>query len=131
MTHLSPYTQVAVQAALQAGEIIKQGFGTTYEVLEKPGHQNYVTIFDHLSEKTIVDLIKASYPSHQFLTEESGWIQLESSDSAFTWIIDPLDGTTNFTRHIPLFTVSIALYYNQQALCGVIYQYRRKKRWGR
>jgi myo-inositol-1(or 4)-monophosphatase len=120
--HLSIYTQVAIQAALQAGEIILQGFGTTYEVIEKPGHQNYVTVFDHLSEKAIVDKIQANFPSHQILTEESGWISSPHSTPGFTWIIDPLDGTTNFTRQIPLFTVSIALYHEDQALCGVIYQ---------
>jgi len=120
--YLSTYTLVAIQSALQAGEIIRQGFGTQYEVNEKPGFQNYVTTYDHLSEASIISSLQTHFPSHHILAEEKGSVRSTTPHSPFTWIIDPIDGTTNFTRHIPLFTISIALYHHQEGICGVIYQ---------
>lgn len=116
----SELTLLAVHAALKAGELIRRGFGTTYTTTSKPGRQNYVTEFDHASEQCIIKLIKESYPSHGILAEESG-LTIGKKNSSITWIIDPLDGTTNFSRNIPLFVVSIAAYDAEGPLCGVIY----------
>lgn len=114
------YINVAIVAALSAGKIVKKGFGTSFEVHNKPGKQNYVTEFDRAAEAAIISIIKKAYPSHNFLAEESG--HEKNRDGDVTWIIDPLDGTTNFAHNIPLVAVSIAAYLDQEALCGVIYQ---------
>lgn len=114
-------TLTAIEAATQAGDILKRGFGTTYEITAKPGRQNFVTEYDKLSEASIISLIKERFPSHDFLAEESG-LSSERDEGNVLWVIDPLDGTTNFTHHIPLFTISIAAYHHGKGLCGVIFQ---------
>jgi len=117
----SPLTFTAIQAALNAGKILTKGFGTNYEVSTKPGRQNFVTEFDKASEACIISFIHDRYPTHHFLAEESGFSH-HSKEDAILWIIDPLDGTTNFARHIPIFTISIAAYYQNEGLCGIVYQ---------
>lgn len=117
---LSQLTLVAVQAALRAGEIIKKGFGTSYTVTAKPGRQNFVTEFDRKSEECIFSMIKQHFPSHGFLGEETGLT--EHHPQTILWIVDPLDGTSNFSRHIPLFSISIAASYLGETLCGIVYQ---------
>lgn len=112
---------VAIQAALQAGEILRRGYGTDYQVQSKPGRHNFVTDYDHAAEKAILETIKQHFPDHAILAEESGSAK-GATESSILWIIDPLDGTTNFTRHLPLFCVSIAVYYKGEVVCAVIYQ---------
>lgn len=119
----SHLTLTAIQAALDAGKILAKGFGTDYEITPKPGRQNIVTEFDKASEASIISFIRDQYPSHHFLAEESGFsIPSGEEDAEILWIIDPLDGTTNFAHHIPIFTISIAAYRQNEALSGVIYQ---------
>ena len=79
-----------------------------------------MTIFDTKSESCIFSIIKQYFPDHVLLGEESGF----SNDPTgkVVWIVDPLDGTMNFSRQIPIFTISIAAVYDNQILCGVIYQ---------
>lgn len=120
MLTYSAMTQVAVDAALKAGEILVKGFGTSYQKSLKPGIQNYVTEFDHAAEKCLIDSIKEHYPQHAVLAEESGSIPFHGAE--VLWIIDPLDGTTNFAHDIPIFCISIAAYRGEEGLCGVIYQ---------
>jgi myo-inositol-1(or 4)-monophosphatase len=117
----SVLTLVAIQAALKAGEILKRGFGTSYEITAKPGRQNFVTEYDRASEACIISFIKERFPSHHFLAEESGFSSPLKSHNVL-WIIDPLDGTANFARHLPIFTISIAAYLKGEELCGVIFQ---------
>lgn len=119
--HFSSLTFTAIQAALKAGEILRRGFGTSYEITAKPGRQNFVTEYDKASEACIISFIQEQFPSHSFLAEESGF-KAQSQEEDILWIIDPLDGTTNFAHHIPIFTISIAAYYQEQSLCGVIFQ---------
>jgi myo-inositol-1(or 4)-monophosphatase len=119
-TNNSSMTLVAIQAALQAGEILKRGFGTLYQITAKPGKQNIVTEYDHAAEACIVRLIKQHFPSHSILAEEMG--HFKAQDQTIVWYIDPLDGTTNFAKHIPIFTISIAAYQEQKGLCAVIWQ---------
>lgn len=118
--NLSYMTFVATQAALKAGDILRKGFGNEYEITSKPGRQNIVTQYDKASEECIIHLIKHHFPTHTILAEESGLIS--GKDDSITWIIDPLDGTTNFAHHLPLFTISIAAYKKEKGLCGVIFQ---------
>lgn len=115
-------TQTAVQAALNAGEILKKAFGTTFEISLKPGHQNFVTEFDKQSEKIILEMITREFPSHCILAEESGYYSPSDADKDYLWIIDPLDGTTNFSHHLPVFAISIAVCYQNKPISGVIYQ---------
>lgn len=116
---LSDMTFIATQAALQAGEILRKGFGSHYQITSKPGRQNIVTQYDHTSEKAIISLIHEYFPTHCILAEECGAIQKQSD---FIWIIDPLDGTTNFARRIPVYTISIAAYHGTEGICGIVYQ---------
>ena len=107
---------VAVEAAIAASHIIM-------EALEKPrvadhkGKTDLVTETDHLSEKTIKSIIRASFPDHGFLAEESGQ---DPSESDYLWIIDPLDGTTNFVHGYPSFAVSIGLFLQNEPLIAVV-----------
>jgi myo-inositol-1(or 4)-monophosphatase len=119
MKDLSRITFIATQAALRAGEILRQGYQTTLQISVKSGLHNLVTQFDHAAEKAIIDLIKEKFPNHAFLAEESG--ASSQTDAPVLWIIDPLDGTMNFVRHIPMFAVSIAAYANNEVQAGVIY----------
>ncbi len=119
-----PYSSLsllAIEAALKAGEIVRRGFGSQFEIANKPGVQNYVTPFDHASEATIIATIRDQYPQHAFLAEESGASGSEQTAEVL-WVIDPLDGTTNFTHQIPIFSISIAAFKEGETVTGVIYQ---------
>lgn len=108
---------VAIQAAREAGGILKQRFSQKKQI-ENKGRRNLVTEIDLLSEKTIVDILAQEYPDHSILCEESG--KTENS-SRYRWIIDPLDGTTNYAFGVPMFCVSIALTFDDEAVVSVIY----------
>lgn len=115
----SRYTLIAIEAALQAGDILRVGFGTTFSITQKEGRHNLVTEYDHLSEKSILSYLKHHIPESHFLAEESGASGVESD---ILWIVDPLDGTVNFSHQIPVFSVSIALEKKGELFCGVVYQ---------
>ena len=110
---------LAARAALQAGGILRSGFGTSYEISSKAGRQNLVTAYDKLCEETIIGAILKTFPDHAFVAEESGATRKGSS---IVWIIDPLDGTVNFAHNIPVFSVSIAAAIDGDVVAGVIYQ---------
>lgn len=116
----SDMTVVAIQAALRAGEILRRGFGSSYQITLKPGKQNIVTEYDKASEESIIASIRQHFPHHSILAEESGHTQ--SPDTDIIWFIDPLDGTTNFAHNLPIFTISIAAYHNGVGLCAVVLQ---------
>jgi myo-inositol-1(or 4)-monophosphatase len=119
MIPFSNMTNLATEAALEAGEILRKGFGTEYAVSFKPGIQNYVTEYDHASEKYIIHKIKSAYPDHGFFAEESG---ASNQDASVVWLIDPLDGTTNFAHHIPIFSITLAAMKDEEVFCGIVYQ---------
>lgn len=116
----SEYTLTAIQAALKAGALLRRGFGTNYQIFSK-GRHDHVTEYDKASEKIVIDTILEKFPSHAILAEESGASHPENSGQPL-WIIDPLDGTTNFSRRIPIFNVSIAAYVDKELISGVVYQ---------
>jgi len=91
---------------LNAGEILKVGFGSSITISTKQDQSNVVTESDFKSEEFIRKAITESYPSHNILGEEHGY---EDKMSEYTWVIDPLDGTSNFAAHIPWFGILIAL----------------------
>ena len=95
-----------INISKDAGDIIKNGFGTKLEMEYKSNDTDFVTNIDKASEKMIINFIKKEYPSHNIVAEESG---NEKRTSDYTWIIDPLDGTMNFAHGLPIFSVSIGV----------------------
>ena len=96
---------VASEAALKAGGILRDNIHGIREITLK-ADINLVTEMDMRSERVVVETLLASFPGHGIMAEEGTRIQ---GDSGFTWIIDPLDGTTNYAHGYPCFSVSIAL----------------------
>ncbi|PIS00877.1 MAG: inositol monophosphatase [Chlamydiae bacterium CG10_big_fil_rev_8_21_14_0_10_35_9] len=117
---ISRYTYIAIQAAISAGNYLRQGFRTQFEVASKEGKHNLVTEYDLGAEKKIISFIKENFPEHGFLAEESG--ATGQDDFEARWIIDPLDGTVNFAHGIPCFAVSIAIEKNKEIISGVVFQ---------
>lgn len=111
-------TQV-VALAQQAGEVQLRYFrGNALDIQAKFNDSDVVTAADKASEKVIIDFIKTHYPSHSILSEEMG---SEQGASDYRWIIDPLDGTTNFSNGLPLFSVSIGVECRGEMIVGVVY----------
>lgn len=108
---------VAVQAARTAGSILLKHLGQPLDV-EFKGDVDLVTKVDRLSEEAIVMIIRNAYPEHQILAEEG---TTQEGDSKYRWIIDPLDGTTNFAHSFPCFAVSIGLEAAGKMVAGVVY----------
>lgn len=111
-----------VNIAKEAGSVIREGFGKSVKIGYKTGDNNLVTEIDTASEKVITDFIRKKYPSHSILAEEGSG---EQKDSEYLWVIDPLDGTTNFAHGLPIFSVSIGLQKNGETIDGVIYDVMR------
>ena len=111
------YKSLAIKAALKSGYFIKKSVGKINTISYK-GRDNIVTDIDKRSERIIIDMILASFPDHSILSEEKGRID---SSSVYRWIIDPLDGTTNFAHAFPFFSVSIALEESGKVIMGVVY----------
>lgn len=109
--------QIAVRAAYQAGRFLRDHFGHLNQV-DKKGDIDLVTAADLASEKAVLEVIRDSFPAHAFLAEESG---ASSYLSDYTWIIDPLDGTTNFVHSLPIFAVSIGCQYKGEMVVGVVF----------
>lgn len=116
----SDFTLVASLAALQAGDLLKKGFGTHFQIKNKEGKHNLVTEYDTASQDLIIGFIRKHFPSHHFLAEEEMTLDTISS-TEITWIIDPLDGTVNFAHGIPQFAISIAAALGKEILSGVIF----------
>ena len=108
---------IAVQAAQKAGFVLKTKIGKKRKVGYK-GVVNLVTEMDILAEKIIVSEIRKHFPDHSILAEER---TSTSRESAYRWVIDPLDGTTNYAHGFPIFCVSIALTKNDEPILGVVY----------
>jgi len=114
---MNPFTEFAVSAARKAGELLKSRLNTPHSIDYK-GVVNLVTEADRMSEALILDLIQRQFPDHSVLTEES---PERERDSSYRWIIDPLDGTTNYAHGYPVFCVSIALEQDGNMIVGVVY----------
>lgn len=115
---------IAVRAARSAGEIIlRSADKASHLAVDSKGKNDFATEIDRLAEKEIISIIKAAYPEHSILAEESG----EHAGNDFVWIIDPLDGTTNFIHGFPQYAVSIALKYKNRIEIGVVYDPLREE----
>lgn len=102
----------------KAGELIRSKFNTDFSLEFKTNESDLVTEVDKASEKIIVDFIKKKYPTHGIITEEGG---TSLSKSEYNWVIDPIDGTTNFAHGLPIFAVSIGIQKNGKTIAGVVY----------
>ena len=111
-----------IQISKEAGEIIREGFGTNFSVEYKTNLSDFATAIDKKSEAAIIKFIKKEFPTHAVLAEESGE---HKSTSDYLWVIDPLDGTSNFAHGLPIFAVSIGLQKNGETICGVVYDVMR------
>jgi myo-inositol-1(or 4)-monophosphatase len=118
---LHPMLNVAVKAARSAGSIINRASLDLDRVtVTSKSHNDFVTEVDQAAERIIIDTLLAAYPGHGILAEESGRTH-GAKDSEYLWIIDPLDGTTNFIHGFPVFAVSIALAFRGQVQQAVVY----------
>ena len=121
---MHPYVNTAVRAARKAGETIVRGLAR-FEGVETytKGLNDFVTSIDRAAEAEIITILQTAYPHHAFLAEESG----ASGNADTTWIIDPLDGTTNFMHGFPQFAVSIACQVNDRIEHAVVYDPMRQE----
>jgi len=117
---MHPMLTTAVRAARTAGTVISRASVRLDSLnIETKQRNDYVTEVDRQAEAAIIDILSKAYPQHAFLGEESGLSGQE--DSEYLWIIDPLDGTTNFLHGLPHYAVSIGLEFQGRMEHGVIY----------
>lgn len=116
MTEMKRIREVALRAAKKAGQILKKGLEGEVTVSYK-GDLNLVTNIDHRSEEAIVAMVNKQFPDHQVLAEEG---HDRTEPSPFRWIIDPLDGTTNYSHRFPFFCVSIAVEIRGKVQLGMV-----------
>lgn len=119
---MHPMLNTAVKAARRAGSIITRA-SQNLDILQvrNKTHNDYVSEVDHAAEQAIIETLHEAYPSHAILGEESGAV----GDGDFLWIIDPLDGTTNFLHGFPQYCISIALQHRGVLEQAVIYDPNR------
>ncbi|NOZ76479.1 MAG: inositol monophosphatase [Euryarchaeota archaeon] len=113
---MSREMEVAVSAAREAGRVLMSHYGNAK--IERKADRSLVTQADIEAEEAIRSLLGREFPGHSFLGEESG---LEERGSDFVWVVDPLDGTTNYTIRNPFFCTAIALTYRGEPVLGVVY----------
>ena len=131
LLELKNFLKIAIEAVKEAGKIQEEKFGENFKI-EHKGEINLVTEVDYQCEKAIIDIIKRDYPEHEILTEEAGSVKgLPPSHSPLTkggqmegkykWIIDPLDGTTNYAHSYPCFCASVGLEIDGEIVAGAVY----------
>ena len=119
--NLHPMINVAIKAARAAGSIINRAALDVESVrISQKQVNDFVTEVDHAAEKAIIETLLTAYPGHGIHAEESGK-EHGAKDSEFVWIIDPLDGTTNFIHGLPVYCVSIALAVRGKIEQAVVY----------
>jgi myo-inositol-1(or 4)-monophosphatase len=121
---MQPLLNIAVRAARRAGDIIVRAIPRLEAVeIQTKGRNDYVTEVDKAAEADIIETVRRLHPDHAFLAEESG----ASGDSEVVWIIDPLDGTTNFMHGFPTFAVSIACQVRGRIEHAVVFDPMRQE----
>lgn len=115
---MKPALNIAVSAARAAGQVILRNMNRLPDIkIHTKGSNDFVSEVDHQAEQSIISIIQKAYPSHAILAEESG----QHKGDECQWIIDPLDGTTNYLHGVPQFSVSIAMQENNKLQLGVVY----------
>lgn len=124
---MSQRLQTARRAARAAGKVLRERFEGAREIRYK-GQRDIVTDADHAADRAARAVIQARFPHDRFLSEEDDattraalWAQSESADAPLLWIVDPLDGTTNYARRVPIFSVSLALLHRGAVQLGVVF----------
>jgi myo-inositol-1(or 4)-monophosphatase len=121
---MQPLLNIAVRAARRAGDLIVRNVDRVPSLgVRSKSRNDFVSEVDHLAERDIIETIRRTHPDHGFLGEESG----RSGGDEFLWIIDPLDGTTNFLHGFPVFAVSIAVQYRGRMEHAVVYDPMRQE----
>lgn len=121
---MHPMLNIAIRAARAAGDLIVREIDRVDDIsVDSKGKNDFVSEVDKKAEQVIINTIQQSYPEHAFLGEETG----KSGESEFIWIIDPLDGTTNFLHNFPHYAVSIALEHKGRLDQAVIYDPLRQE----
>jgi len=116
---MHPTLNIAIRAARKAGDVISRHVDRVHELtIDTKARNDYVTEVDRLAEKEIISILRSKFPDHGILAEESG---AHNEDNDYLWIIDPLDGTTNFIHGFPQFAVSIALQHKGVLEQAVVY----------
>ncbi len=121
---MSEFLPVALDAARSAGKLLREALGGPRRIDYKGHPTNLVTEMDRRAEALIVERIRAAFPDHAILGEEGG---AHAGDSEYRWLIDPLDGTTNYAHGVPIFSVSVALERAGQVELGVAYDPTREE----
>ncbi|CBL45751.1 extragenic suppressor protein SuhB [gamma proteobacterium HdN1] len=125
---MHPMLNSALSVARTAGDLLVRAFDNVDSLkVETKGANDYVTSVDRGLEETIITGLQKRYPKHGFLAEESGRIAGTDEGQDYLWIIDPLDGTTNFIHGIPQFAISIALEVKGQLEVAVVYDPVKKE----
>ena len=122
---MQAYLNTAIKAARKAGDIAQINFDRieSKDVRTK-SYNEFATHVDEQAERAIIEIIRSRYPEHSILGEEHG---MQDNDSEFIWIIDPIDGTTNYIHGFPVYCVSIALKIKDRLEVGVIYDPSRQE----
>jgi len=119
---MHPLLNIAVKAARRAGTIINRAsLDRTQLEIRAKSKNDFVTQVDKAAESAIIDVIRQAYPDHAILGEESGASGGKGGKAEYRWIIDPLDGTTNFIHGFPQYCISIALQHRGAAAHGVVF----------
>ena len=120
MNSISPNLNIMIKACEKASKIIIRDFGEVENLqVAKKGPRDFVTKTDKKVEKILIEEFSKAKKNYSFLTEENG--KIENYDKDKVWIIDPIDGTTNFLHGIPHFAISIALKSNEEIISGIIF----------
>ncbi len=120
MSHASALMNIMTKAARKAARGLVRDFGEVQELqVSKKGVADFVSLADHRAEQVIYEELSEARPKYGFVMEERG--EIEGVDNSNRWIVDPLDGTTNFLHGLPQFAVSIALERDRQPFAGVVY----------
>lgn len=123
---MQPLLNIAIRAARRAGEIIVRGLNRLHRLeVRAKGQNDFVSEIDTQAERDIIETVRRHYPQHSFLAEESG--RSGEDNNEFVWIIDPLDGTTNFLHGYPQFAVSIGVQRRGRMEHAVVYDPMRQE----
>ena len=121
---MQPLLNIGVRAARRAGDLIARSMSRLDSLkIDTKGRNDFVTDIDRQAEADIIATIRRAHPDHAFLAEESG----RTGESEYVWIIDPLDGTTNFLHGFPTFAVSIAVEHRGRLQHAVVYDPMRQE----
>ncbi len=120
MKSISANLNIMIKASEKASKILIRDFGELENLqVSKKGPKDFVTNADIKAEKIIIEELKKARPNYSIISEENG-VEKNKDETNF-WIIDPIDGTTNFLHGVPHFAISIALQSNNEVVCGLIY----------